>query len=224
MSIVDELIAAIESDPSDEAAQLVIADYLQADGDPRGDLIVLDHAERRGLLDDPAALEQLLLLAAAYSFPRAAPDDPPLPFRCRRRQPTEYELLHDDHIYTLEYDEGGWDARYQLRVRGVDAHEDEASVHAIELELAEPWTDEQARVVLAIISDAIRAWTPLDDLHMPYRSMPLPQYEGSPLRCYLLPLEFLIPRGLLRNRYGLAARDYHRWHAIWNRLRAMQRG
>ena len=55
------------------------------------------------------------------------------------------------------------------------------------------------------------------------RPMPLPQYEGSPLRCYQLPLEFTIPRAILRNQHGLVARDYHRWHAIWERLRVMQR-
>jgi hypothetical protein len=26
----------------------------------------------------------------------------------------------------------------------------------------------------------------------------------------------------MRNRFGLAARDYYRWHAIWQRLDAMQ--
>jgi hypothetical protein len=85
------------------------------------------------------------------------------------------------------------------------------------------WTAEQARVVLAILSDAIRAGTPLDVLRFPYMTMPLPSYDGGPLRCYQLPTEFTIPRSILRNRYGIAARDYRRWLALCDRLRQTTR-
>lgn len=226
MSIVEELLAEIEADPADEGSQLVIADYLQAAGDPRGDLIVLDHAERRGLLDDLAALDQLLLLAAEYSFPRATPDDPVLPFVCRRREPTWYEVVHEGEIYTLDHEEYGRRPDYRLRIRAVgDPPDPDAHYHALEdLELDEPWPEAEARETLAIVSDAIRAKTPFERLRFPSGALPLPQHPGSPLRCYQLPIEFLKEHDLLRNRFGLAARDYHRWHAIWNRVRAKQRG
>ncbi|MDQ3340098.1 MAG: hypothetical protein M4D80_33485 [Myxococcota bacterium] len=215
MSIVDELLDAIEDDPKDEASQLVIADYLQAAGDPRGDLIILDHAEKRGLLDGAEALEQILLLAAEYSFPRAEPDEPILPFT--RRAPRgipAYDLQHDGKRYALDWEEER--EQYRFEIRGT-------YVWFLPLDLGAWWTEEQTRVIFTILSDVIRASAPFDELRFPYGTMPLPQYEGSPLRCYTLPTAFTIPRGILRNRYGLAARDYHRWHAIWQRLRAMQR-
>ena len=220
MSVVDELLAAIEADPKDEASQLVIGDFLQAAGDPRGDLIVLAHAEQRGLLDGADALEQLLLLAAEYSFPRAEPDDPMLPFVRRQiRWETEYDLRHEGVHYAINWIENY--GAYQLEF--VD-DEDDRVVIPLPRDLGAWWSDAQTRVILTIISDVIRAKAPFsDELRFPYATMPLPQYDGGPLRCYMLPTEFTIPRGILRNRYGLAARDYHRWHAIWQRLRAMQR-
>lgn len=214
MTIVNELLAAIEADPKDEASQLVIADHLQVAGDPRGDLIILDHAEKRGTLDGAEALEQLLLLAAEYSFPRAEPDEPMLPFARRAvRGIPAYDLQHEGKRYSLDWDEER--AVHRFEIHGTH-------VQSLLLDLGPWWTEEQTRVILTILSDAIRANTPIDDdLRFPYGAMPLPHYEGSPLRCYTLPTEFTIPRELLRNRYGLAARDYQRWHAIWHRLRAM---
>lgn len=214
--MVDELIDAIEDDPKDEASQLVIGDYLQAAGDPRGDLIVLEHAERHGVLDDAEALEQLLLLAAEYSFPRAEPDDPVLSFvRRTARGIPAYDLTYERMHFTLEWDEDRALYRFEVRNRSFSGF--------LQLDLGPWWTEEQTRVIFTILSDAIRARSPFDGLRFPYATMPLPQYDGGPLRCYTLPTEYTIPRDILRNRYGLAARDYHRWHAIWQRLRVMQR-
>ena len=42
----DKLEAAIEKDPDNEDAYLVYADWLQGEGDPRGELIVLQHANK----------------------------------------------------------------------------------------------------------------------------------------------------------------------------------
>ena len=39
------------------------------------------------------------------------------------------------------------------------------------------------------------AHAPLDELRFEFETVHLPQYDGGPLRCYQLPLEFLIPRG-----------------------------
>jgi uncharacterized protein (TIGR02996 family) len=108
VSVLQELLAAIEADPGDEAPQLVIADHLQAAGDPRGDLIVLDHAERRGLLTEPAAFEQLLLLAAEYSFPHAGPDAPPLDWDTS--EPERYVMTYREAIYAVRRgDESHWE-------------------------------------------------------------------------------------------------------------------
>ena len=214
--MVEELLDAIEADPKDEASQLVIGDFLQASGDPRGDLIVLDHAEKRGLLDGAEALEQILLLAAEYSFPHAEPDEPMLPFVRRDPDgPPAYDVQYGRDQYALAWAEQ--QGMYQFeRVDGIN-------LQFLRIELGASLTDEQTRVILTILSDAIRAKSPFDELRFPYATMPLPQYPGSPLRCYTLPTEFTIPRGILRNRYGLVARDYHRWNGIWKRLRAMQR-
>ena len=224
MSVVEELIAVIHADPKDESSQLVIADYLQADGDPRGELIVLDHADRNAMLEGPEALDQLLLLAATYSFPRATPDPPMLPY-VRRRSPDRYEIVHDSVRYTLDCAGRGRWAEYSLLTIPVPASADDYEHHhGLEIELGHAeWTDEEERVVLTIVSDVIRAQTPLDNIQFPYQKLPLPHYAGSPFRCYQLPPEFLGAHDLLRNERGLAARDYHRWHAIWKRLRAMRR-
>jgi uncharacterized protein (TIGR02996 family) len=41
-----ELEAAVIADPNDDAALLVLGDWLQAQGDPRGELVALQHAQR----------------------------------------------------------------------------------------------------------------------------------------------------------------------------------
>jgi uncharacterized protein (TIGR02996 family) len=226
VSVVSELLEAIEADPNDEASQLVIADYLQAEGDPRGDLIVLDHADQRALLDDPVALDQLAWLAATYSFPRAEPEPPMLPFS---RVSSGFELVYEGERYTLAQAERGrhgyiviTDAQHPRPA--LDALDDEDRSHSLDIELAQPWDEDQTAIILTIVSDVIRAGTPFEGLRFPFNGiLSLPQYEGSPLRCYMLPIEFLRAHDATRNQLGLAARDYHRWHAIWKRLRAMQR-
>jgi uncharacterized protein (TIGR02996 family) len=208
VSVVRALLAAIEADPTDEASRLVIADHLQAEGDPRGDLIVLDHAERRGLVDSAAALDQLLLLAAEYTFPRAEPDEPVLAFE--QTGEWTFQVVRGATTYELERD-GDW---WVMNIRSEDPDDDRFAELNLTCEL-------DARC-FRVLSDAILAHAPLDELRFEFETVHLPQYDGGPLRCYQLPLEFLIPRVFLRNRFGLAARDYHRWHGIWRRLRAMQ--
>lgn len=219
MSVIEELIAAIEADPTDEGSQTVIADYLQAAGDPRGDLIILDHAERRGLLDDPAALDQLLLLAAVYGFPRAEPDDPPLGWTRQTGDPFDYDLGYEGTTYDLVHSNGT-----NYRLRSYESPEENIEHHYLDIGVAPPWSDEDEREILTILSDAIRHDTPFDELVFPHSSpIPFPQYPGCAARCYMLAVEFLRAHDLLRNEHGLAVRDYHHWYAIWDRLRAMQR-
>jgi uncharacterized protein (TIGR02996 family) len=53
-----ELEAAVVADPDDEGALLVLGDWLQQQGDPRGELISLQHALRRAGSDPAAFLER----------------------------------------------------------------------------------------------------------------------------------------------------------------------
>jgi uncharacterized protein (TIGR02996 family) len=221
MSVVNELIEAIAADPRDEGPQLVIADYLLSEDDPRGELIMLDRRERAGELDDPIALDQLLLLAAQYSFPRAEPDDPLLAFARFDGERPYYRLIHADRFYEIP-DSDEEDDRTYLRVRFLGAGEDDWTYHSLDISL-DAWIHEHRALIFRVISDAIHANTPFETLVFPFGPLAFPQYEGSPLRCYMLPVELLRRHDLLRNQFGLAARDYYRWHRIWNRLRGMTR-
>lgn len=221
MVLEDELIAAVAAEPDDEGPQLVLADWLQSIGDARGELILLDHRDRAtpGGLREPEAMERLLLLAAEYGFPHAN-DAPParLPFEGGGSYPVQYEVVHGGHHYYVRYrhhmlsvsiDDGAIDS-------GVDYPE---GYGPLELLNSGDWTDEEEDVILTILSDAIRAGTPLSALCFPYTAWPLPHHRGTPHRVYALPTDYVAARGIARDRYGLAARDYQRWHAIWSRLR-----
>lgn len=215
-----DLLAAITADPDDEAPQLVIADWLLASGDPRGELIILEHHDRTvtGGLTDHDAIERLLLLSAEYSFPRARPDDPVLPFVGGGGHPVQYEVDFAGHHYYARYH------NHSLSV-SIDDGAVETGIEypgGWDLDLADSgeWSDEECAVILQLLSDAIRAGTPLAELVFPYMSEPLPVYDGGPLRAYRLPKQFRLLRGLARDRYGLAARDYHRWYWLWHRLKS----
>ncbi len=80
------------------------------------------------------------------------------------------------------------------------------------------WTDEETAATLAVFSDAIRHGTPLHALRFPHMSEALPAYSGGARRVYRLPRRFTDPRGIHRDRYGLAACDHVRWNAICDRL------
>jgi uncharacterized protein (TIGR02996 family) len=209
MTVVGDLLAAIYADPHDDAPQLVIADWLLARDDPRGELIVLDLRERTSELADPAALERLLLLAAEYTFPRPTEVvDEPLPF-------FGGDVVRAVHHAGRDYEVRCRDRRLGYRVNGGGL-----LTYPGKLELAgDTWNDDERTTILTLFSDAIRAGTPLDALRIPYLHPALPRYDGGPLRAYALPDAFTGPRGIDRFHYGLAARDYHRWHAIWARLR-----
>ena len=248
-----ELLAAIGAQPDDPDPQLVLADHLLSAGDPRGELIVLDHLERRapGGLTDPEAIERLLVLAATYGFPCARDEvEPMLPFT-GSDDPAYYpaaqagprrQLHHEGHHYIVVCDHRG----LHVSVDGEEVDEevdDELDEEVGDLEdilddsrgelprgviwtfsaatFSGQWTDEERDVVLTLLSDAIRAGTPLSELQIPYVGEPLPQYPGAPLRAYWLPESFVAAHGLSRDRHGLAARDYHRWHALWERLQRL---
>lgn len=206
----DELQAAIAAVPDDVQSQLVLADLLMSDGDPRGELIMLDHRERTGGLTDPDGIERLLLLAAEYSFPRAHADEPLLGFFGYGSRPPAYSAAHKHTQY---------DVRYRGQVLEVLVNAGNNPTLSARLDLAaDAWTEQEATTILRLLSDAIRAETPLELLRMPFINDAPPVYDSGPLRGYRLPQRFRERYRLQPDRYGLAPRDYHRWLAIWTRL------
>jgi uncharacterized protein (TIGR02996 family) len=234
MTLEADLIAAVATDPEDEAAQLVLADWLQAHGDERGELILLDHRERAtpGGLAEPAAIDRLLVLAAAYGFPCAREPAPAPPPHREDAEPREEYYVHiRGREYTVRCRQAGAHGSFaddDLRRRRGDDVEfgpwlDVPGGLQLQLEGLREWTEAQYPVVLAILGDAIREGTPVGDLYFPYDDgpydgPPLPCYPDAPHRVYPLPSAFARPRGLGRDRHALTARDYHRWHALWERL------
>lgn len=217
-----ELVRAIADDPDDPAPQLVIADWLLVQGDARGELIVLDHRERAGLLTDPDGIERLLLLAAEYTFPCARePDESTLPFEGGGGYPVQYDVDHAGHHYYVRYRHG--DLSVTIDDGDIDSGVDypDGFPDSLGCALDGDWTDEETASTLAVLSDAIRAGTPFRGLRFPTMRNRLPEYDGGSRRVYRLPSSFTRPRGIARDRYGLAARDYHRWHALWSRLRSL---
>lgn len=223
VAVQDELIEAIAADPDDPAPQLVIADWLTTMDDLRGELIVLDHADRKaGGLDDPEAIERYLLLAAEYGFPHAREEEHGrLPFTFTNGYPEEYELLYNGHHYRVDFTNS--DFFIEIDAGAIDSGVGHPDGFPEELPASYRgyWYPEETQAVLAALSEAIRAGTPFPELVFPFGKELLPQYPGVPLRCYRLPDAFTQPRGLPRSRFGLAARDYHRWHGVWHRLRVI---
>jgi hypothetical protein len=187
----------------------------------RGELILLDHRERAGGLVEPAAIDRLLVLAAAYGFP-CARASAPTPWAPPDGEELEYHVYIGPREITVHCRRAGRagssaDARGPWLAIGCGLE--------IQLEERALWTDEQAGVILAIVGDALRESTPIGELCFPYDSPyegpPLPSYPDAPRRVYALPSSFARPRGLRRDRHALAARDYDRWHALWARLQAL---
>jgi len=213
------LVHDVERAPDDLGAQLVLADWLTSQGDPRGELILLDHRDRSGELDDPAGIERLLLLAAEYTFPCARPpDDEPVGFVGGGATPVQYESRFRGHEYFI---------RYRHRHLSIEIDESEI-LTGVEYPDSYPqdiglvcdgeWTDEETTLLLDTFRDAIRAGSPLAELWFPTEPIAPPTYDAGARRCYRLPADFTEPRGLSRDRYGLAARDYDRWYALSRRV------
>jgi uncharacterized protein (TIGR02996 family) len=216
------LLAAITDDPHDFQQQLVLADHLLSLGDPRGELIVLDCHERTtpGGLTAPEAIEQLLLLAAEYTFPRARDvPDLVLPFR-GAPEAAAYDLSFEGAHYLIQYRRRilTITVQYGTSPGGVTQFPRKALER---VQAASAWTADEARQILRVISDAIIAGAPLRHLQFPLGAEPLPEYPAGAVRCYRLPAQFTGPRRISPTRYGLAARDHERWNSIWNRLRAI---
>ena len=205
-----ELQRAIASLPDDDAPQLVLADLLQSVGDPRGELIVLDLRERVGDLVDRDGITRLLFLAAEYSFPRARPEDPALPFTGYGSRPPRF---------ATHYQRTHYDVRYRDCLLEVIVDAQPRAAVTARMEIApNAWTADETAVILRLIGDAIRAKTPLELLRFPFTRDALPMYDGGPLRGYKLAKGFLDRHELAPNRYGLAPRDFHRWMRLWSRV------
>jgi uncharacterized protein (TIGR02996 family) len=198
-----DLLATIAADPDDEAPRLVYADWLIARGDRRGELIALDHRERTapGGLTDPDALAMLLRLGAEYGFPRLPDPDAELHAFAQVAR-DRYELAHGDRTYVLD--------GFSLAVDGAPPIVNRTSG------LERRWSDKETTVILTIALAAIRAgasWVgvdipPADEMrhHPAYRLGPWPRYFSAKV------YEDFGADWLLR------ARDYDRWHTLYDRL------
>ncbi len=70
MHTATELLDLIRRDPADEDALQIYADFLQQQGDSRGELVMLRQRERLtpGGLAELAALDRLIELVAEHGF------------------------------------------------------------------------------------------------------------------------------------------------------------
>ena len=209
-SIFDE-IAANRTDPE---PQLVVATALLEAGDPREELIALDHQDRNGAAMSPFALERLLTLAALHGFPDPT-DAPPasLPWQIRSTAPVDCEVTHEGTHYHQQTDESC------LAVRELESGSQEDVGYGDELDEGGqlPKTAGELAVVLGSIGDAILAGTPLATLWFPYDRREAAG-DHVPRRCYDVPSELHRLLDIRGNDLRLAARDWRRWFALWERL------
>jgi uncharacterized protein (TIGR02996 family) len=214
----EALLARIREAPDQRGARLVYADWLSAQGDPRGELIVLDEREREAGLDEPGSLERLLRLAAEHGFP-LLPEDPDerlLPWWGGGSYPVQYDVDHGGRHYYLRY-RGGY---FSIDV-------DDVEVAAPELHVVGDgdWTDTETNMILTIVSDAIVSGAPLDRLVFPAR-MEMHRHPGYRLGRfpqYVLPEELLAAHGVDWRSWLLRARDRDRWYRLWKRLQHLVR-
>jgi len=211
-----ELFELMRAAPDDDGPKLVYADWLLERGDPRGELIVLDHRERAGLLTAASELERLLALAAGHGFPHL-PDDPCariLPFRGGGSYPVQYELDHEGHNYYLRW-------RYGF---SIDVDHETVLEGDLETLTSNQWTLRETTVILAIVSDAILRGAPLSELTFPSRDdLPRhPSYRVGRAPHYGLPEALMRDLGRGPDDWRLEARDFGRWHTLWGHLERLR--
>jgi uncharacterized protein (TIGR02996 family) len=199
----------LRADPHD-GTRLVYADWLISQGDPRGTLIILDHADRTGVLAG-SAITALLWLSAEHGFPHLPdPDAHMLAWESVEVGIVgrdEYLAHHDGHRYWLRHHQDGLlaykvDDRPMLGMRTVTGR----------------LSDEATNVVLSIASRAIRGNVPFETLELPTTAAAMrahPDYRLGPFPRYV---SHEIADELGRPQWSLAARDYYRWYSLWERL------
>jgi len=200
-----DLRAAMRAAPDAAGPRLAYAAWLRSRGDARGELIVLDEAERAGSTMTIEALDRLLALAAAHGFPRL-PDDPCADvFRWAGggAYPVQYSLDHGHHRYYLRW-------RYDFSIDVDDITVLETPLDTL---TTNEWTFCETTVILAIVSAAIRNAAPLSGLVFPdeagIRAHPRFHPGRSPL--------YGFPDGLYNPALQLELRDHPRWHQLWRR-------
>lgn len=216
--VTDEeaLLARMRSAPEDEGPRLAYAGWLLDRGDARGELILLDHRERKGEIGGSAELGRLLELAAEHGFPRL-PDDPDaaiLRWRGGGSYPVQYDLDHDGHRYYLRW-------RY-----GFSIDVDDVTVLECDLDLGcNEWTFREANAILAIVSAAVTSGASLAELTFPdeagFRTHP--SYRVGRCPTYAFPHELMRARGLEDHDWTLDCRDHARWYDLWNWLQTGRR-
>jgi uncharacterized protein (TIGR02996 family) len=206
-----QLLAAIAAEPDDESTRLVYADWLIARGDPRGELIVLDHLERTtpGGLVHPDQIASLLRLSAELGFPHLPdPDAALLAFEQIGRGDC-YRTFQRGNMYILR---GGGDGLSLQRG-------DERPIYSEHFPLRGRWSDPATNVILTIALAAISDGSPFERVvfpgaqqiqhHAAYRFGPFPMcFSGEIVDSF-------------ERDYLLHARDHARWYALYDRLLAL---
>lgn len=208
----DQVKAPLRDNPHDEAALHVYADWLQERGDPRGELVMLQHRDYLGELTDRDALARYLELTAEHGF-LVLPDDPCeriLRFRTTLNRPdaTEYTLQRGGRVYIVRHDRR--QALFQIFVDGVSVVERKGT-----FAFARP---EEINVVFAIISDKILKGHALGPVQFPRYPMldRHPAYHVGRFPTWPLPSELA---NTPLARWHLDHRDCGRWLGVWKRFR-----
>jgi uncharacterized protein (TIGR02996 family) len=208
-----ELLALLRAEPSDEA-RLVYADWLLDRGDPRGQVIVLDHKDRTtpGGLRDPDLLTLLLRLTAEHGFPHLPDPDEHLlpwhPFRDAGTIARQYTAAWEGRVYRIHYRDDG----------ALELHVDNVPSQPVRMVSRLRLTDEETNVILSVASRAIRRYPHFPILDPPTTTAALrahPDHRAGPYPRYT---SHEIAEDFDRPEWSLAARDYKRWYVLWDRL------
>jgi uncharacterized protein (TIGR02996 family) len=199
------LLAAVRAAPDDDGPKLVYADWLIERGDPRGELVALEHRDRTipgGL--ELAALERLVELVGRLGFPRlAAPESQVdrLPWEGGGGFPVQYFLDWEGRSYYLRYRWGGFT---------VDVDDLTVVSCGLGLQAGGEWTAEETNVILSVVSRAIVEETPMAALEAELEALDLrahPDHRAGRHPLYTA---------------GVEARDEGRYRELVRRLQRLR--
>ena len=150
-----DMLAALRANPHDDAARLVYADWLIERGDERGELLMLEHADRTSELELASQL-RLLKLAAAHGFAWFEPELPPIDWDGGGAHPVQYEGSRHDSTYVVRYNR----RNLSLSVQGI--------TYELDHRIVEDgyWSDAETYTLLRLFGEAVQRGS-LDRLYLP---------------------------------------------------------
>jgi uncharacterized protein (TIGR02996 family) len=157
MSPEADMLAALRANPRDDAARLVYADWLIERGDERGELLMLDHADRTSTLE-LASQRKLLGLASIHGFAWFEPEPPALEWDGGGSYPVHYWCVYAGQGYDILYRHG----ELIVRING----DLEERIYDHRLADENEWTDGETYTLLRLFGEAIQR-DALDRLRIP---------------------------------------------------------